>query len=236
MLKGLTFDLQSNAGENDAQLCKVVRSNGIESGCAITNTATEIVLGAGYFNVEGRRFQIVGSETVSLLSPIADGYVRTKLVIDMTQAAAPVFAQGYWDYDYSATLEGFAALTQEDINDGGNTHIFEYEVAVHTIESSVVTGLVRSMGNSHPVVPLVAATLSTASWSGSEQIVTVTGVRPTSTILWDIDSESASADARAALRDAAIYATEVGTDEVTFAYDETEPTEDIPINILVLGQ
>lgn len=148
-VNGLCFDDRNVNAANDAQLYKKMLTDGILSGCAITNTGTAITAGPGYFIISGRNVQIDASVTTPLLNPIQNGYVQLKFTADMTKPESGTnFQQGYFSYVYSTTLAGFPALVQQDINDGGNTNKYELEFAVYTLVNGAVTALTRSIGPS----------------------------------------------------------------------------------------
>lgn len=145
-INGLCFDERNVNSANDAQLYKKMFTDGILGGCAITNTGTAITVGSGYFVISGRHVQIDGSETVTLLNPIQNGYVRLKFTADTTKPASQTdFQQGYFNYDYAATLAALPALVQQDINNGGNTNIYELEFAVYSLVNGAITALTRSI-------------------------------------------------------------------------------------------
>ena len=126
-------------------------SDGIMEGCAITYTATGITVGVGHFVAAGRRVYLPVAETINLLNPISTGFVRLKLKIDLTQTASKdIFTQGSWVYDYSTTLGGFPALTQENINAPGTAYnTYEIEFAVLSLSGSVITGVTRSISGAY---------------------------------------------------------------------------------------
>lgn len=160
-INGLFYDLRAQKAKNYRAWMKTLIPDGIINGCALSFTGTSITVGVGHFSACGAVTEIDVAETTDLLDPIASGYVRLKYAIDLTQIPDSVtFTQGSFTYDYSATLGGFGALTQEDINAAGTT--YEIEFAIYTMVGSAVTALTRSVGYSS--TPNIIEPTFTNSW------------------------------------------------------------------------
>ena len=159
-INGRGFDLRAQNAAVDRARIHALMSDGIIRGCALTFTGTSITMGVGSFVVQGAITEIDAAETTDLSAPIANGYVRLIFHVDLDEVPSTTeFTQGWFTYDYSATLSGFSALTQEDINGTGS--VYEKEIGVWTMVSSECTALVRSIA--------IAGTLSGVS--GNSQYI-----------------------------------------------------------------
>lgn len=170
-INGLFYDLRAQKAKNYRTWMKKIFTDGILNGCALSNTDDSITLGVGHFVASGAITEIDVAETTTLLTPIENGYVRLYYQIDLTQTPSKtVFNQGSMLYDYAASLGAFSALTTEDINDDGD--IYEIEIAVYTMVSSVCTALVRNIADAE----IIGAGGSTALDSEPDDDVTVSGI------------------------------------------------------------
>lgn len=85
------------------------------------------------------------AETIASETTSANGYGRLKLSIDLSQAASGTsFAQALFSWDYADT-NSFAALTQNDINDGTNT-AYQVEICRVSFYNGTISGIVSQIG------------------------------------------------------------------------------------------
>lgn len=154
----ITFDERYQKALVYGSFNQSVLSDGILNGCAISNTTSSMTVGAGSIVIGGRLIYFSAAETTNIVSPTGN-YVRFYFKIDLTQTPSSTASnQGTIEYDYSATLGGFAALTQEDINEDGNT--YECEIAVYSLSGGNINALTRNIGST---IPMACAAVFTAS-------------------------------------------------------------------------
>ena len=140
-LNGLIFEKRNNTAQNWGAIHSRIFQDGILSGCGISFTSGSITVGDGYLSAHGRITQVDGATTVQVSPTLADGYVRLKYAIDLTQeASASQFTQGSLVCDFSAT-QVFPALTQEDINTSAGS-IYEMELCKAQITAGNITAIV----------------------------------------------------------------------------------------------
>lgn len=136
-IRGVTFDNQQvTASDHGALFKEIFPTDGILIGCAITASGSNISIAAGYMVVAGRLFQNTASYT--LTAAASGNYVRVLATIDTSQTATTSeFAQVSFSLDYAATVSGFPALTQDDIN-AGSGNIYQAALAIYALSGSTV--------------------------------------------------------------------------------------------------
>ena len=160
MIAGRTFPNQKVTAVAHGALFAGIIKDGILAGCALAYSGSNLTIGAGFFAEAGRELEIVSAETVAVTQ--LTGYARVKAVIDTTAAAtASSFLQFSWAVDYAASVGGFAALTQEDINLSGST--YEMQFCILSLGSGGITGVAvqPETGKSRPAfasAPILAQT------------------------------------------------------------------------------
>lgn len=134
-IRGVTFDNQQVTASDHGTLFKqVFRDDGILTGCAITTSGSTINIAAGYLVIAGRLIQ--NTAQASLTVSASGNYVRILATIDTSQTATTsAFNQVSFSLDYAATLDGFAALIQNDIN-AGSGNIYQAALVVYTLSGS----------------------------------------------------------------------------------------------------
>lgn len=141
-LNGIIFDERDNKSKDWRNILKKILPDGILRGCNISYTSNSITVGDGYLVACGGVVQCDGAETLSITPQIANGYVRLKLRVDLSQEASSTSSnQTSWAQDYSATTT-FPDLVQEDI--GGNGLIYEIMVCIAQITGSNITGITET--------------------------------------------------------------------------------------------
>lgn len=148
--KGITFSNQNVAPADDGAMMARALTDGIVSGCASSAAGFTYTLAPGYLIAAGRLIRHAASTGLSIAGATS-GYARVKLVIDLTlPATVDDFSQVDMAVDYAASVDGFPALVQDDINGGGST--FEAELAVVELSAGGATQVVRSIAASVPRV------------------------------------------------------------------------------------
>lgn len=144
MIYGVTYANQRVSAADHAKLFRMVIGDGVMNGCGCSYRYDKFTISDGQFIACGRLTGIEGSEVIDITGN--SGYARIRGVIDMDQAAEiDTFGQFYWRVDYASSADGFAALTQEDVNARGK--IYEIEWAVVSLGEGGITGIVRSIAN-----------------------------------------------------------------------------------------
>ena len=167
-LNGLIFEKRNNTAQNWGAIHSRIFQDGILSGCGIRFTSGSLTIGDGYLSACGRITQIDGDTTVEVTPTLADGYVRLKYVIDLTQEpSASQFSQGALVCDFSAT-QVFPALTQEDINTSAGS-IYEMELCKAQITAGNITAIVS-------MAPSVGGFLQASGGRMSGTLTMISGV------------------------------------------------------------
>ncbi|MEG0913711.1 MAG: hypothetical protein RSG53_08900 [Oscillospiraceae bacterium] len=141
-LQGYTFAAQPVSPEADGSLYEYLLEDGRLRGGTITFNGTDIYVAAGILISKGRLMRVPSTISLATVSSYADGYCRIIVKIDLTQTATETaFEQADFRLEYSAT-DSWAALTQQDINDGSSS-TYEIEYAVVKFANYAVDSLVR---------------------------------------------------------------------------------------------
>lgn len=141
-LQGYTFNAQPVSPEADGRLYEYLLEDGRLFGGAITFNGTDIYVAAGLLISKGRLMRTPSTVTLETASTHSDGYARIIVRIDLTQEATELtFEQADFRLEYAAT-DSWAALTQQDINDGTSS-VYEIEYAVVKFENYAIESLVR---------------------------------------------------------------------------------------------
>lgn len=144
MIYGVTYSNQRVSAADHAKLFRMVIGDGVMNGCGCSYRYDKFTISAGQFIACGRLTGIEGSEVIDITGN--SGYARIRGIIDMDQVAEiDSFGQFYWRVDYASSADGFAALTQEDVNASGK--IYEIEWAVVSLGEGGITGVIRSIAN-----------------------------------------------------------------------------------------
>ena len=146
MIQGINFDNQSPTAKDHGVLFSGMLSDGILFGCEISYAGENATVGAGYYIAKGRQCRITAAETKTLTG--TSGYARLKAIVDLSGVASETsFSQASIAVDYASSLDGFPALTQEDVNAAGT--LYEIELAVLTLGAGGVTAVYRKCAEAH---------------------------------------------------------------------------------------
>lgn len=147
MIKGVNFDNQLVTAKQHGALFRAAFGDGILSGMDINVSGQNITIGAGYCVVAGREIQLTATETVSVTA--TSGCARVLMQIDLSQTATEsAFSQASLVLQTATTQDGFAALTQDDINGGGTV----YQIILCVVQcGSSLTILSTAPSASHPI-------------------------------------------------------------------------------------
>lgn len=142
-LNGIIFDQRNNTSKNWRSILQALLGDGILHGCGVTHTSNAITVGDGAVILSGAVIINNGADTIAVTPTLADGYVRLKCRIDMTQEASETGPGPVeWMTEFSTTTI-FPALTQEDIN--GSGAVYEGEIAVLQIVGGNITAVISTM-------------------------------------------------------------------------------------------
>lgn len=244
-MNGIFFDLRTLRAVDLGAIFGKIIGDGKVRGCTLSYSGANLTIAKGHMVAKGRLIAFDNAETIASETTAANGYGRLKLSIDLSQAASGTsFAQALFSWDYADT-NSFAALTQNDINDGTNT-AYQVEICRVSFYNGTISGIVSQIGGSavnmaehtHDYAAksqTKTASLTVEGWEEDAanavwtQTVSVTGVTANSNII--VSPAPASHEAWGA---AGIRATAQAAGTVTFACD-TVPTEAITAQILIVG-
>ena len=137
---GVTFEERTVRSLDDARINNALFSDGILTGCALTYSGANLTIAKGALMVKGREIAVDNNETIASTPTYSNGYGRLKYVINLGAAASSsTFTQGATAWQYAST-NSFAALTQEDINDGTST-TYEIEICRVKYTSGSITSI-----------------------------------------------------------------------------------------------
>lgn len=137
---GVTFAEQSVTPSDDAIVRRAALPDGILTGCALSYSGSMLTMGAGALLICGRLVRHTAAQSWSVVGANS-GYARLVLTVDLSRTATKdAFDQVVDSVEYAATLDGFAALTQTDINATGTM----YQIVVCTVSlgSTGITGII----------------------------------------------------------------------------------------------
>ena len=145
---GLTFPNQNVSALDDRGFYKSFKIDGVLQGCDISFTNSAITVQAGWLIACGGLVQVDGATTINFDEIPTSGYGRVMLQIDTSQAStAEDFAQLSYLIDYSASIDGFTAPVQEDINLGTGT-IYQLVLAIVQISGGNISSITRQLNYS----------------------------------------------------------------------------------------
>ena len=240
-MNGIFFDLRTLRAVDLGAIFGKIIEDGKVRGCTLSYSGANLTIAKGHMVAKGRLIAFDNAETIASETTSANGYGRLKLSIDLSQAASGTsFAQALFSWDYADT-NSFAALTQNDINDGTNT-AYQVEICRVSFYNGTISGIVSQIGgaavnmaeHTHDYAAksqAKTASLTVAGWDSTAktQTVNVTGVTANSNII--VTPAPASHEAWGT---AGIRATAQASGTVTFTC-ATVPTEAITAQILIVG-
>jgi len=141
---GVTFEERTVRSLDDARIRNALFTDGILTGCALTYSGANLTVAKGTLMVKGREIAVDNNETIASSPTYSNGYGRLKYVINLAAAASSsTFTQGATVWQYAST-NSFAALTQDDINDGTST-TYEIEICRVKYTSGSITSIVSQI-------------------------------------------------------------------------------------------
>lgn len=151
-LRLVTFGGQTVTAADDGVIRNASVNDG-RIGCSISASGTTATISTGYLHACGRLIQITSAESVKL--DTRNAYCQ--LVLNVTDSTATITARG------ASTPDGFAALTQNNINITNGT--YQMELAVVAMTSGVAAGVYRmSSALNKQQTPSVYTSLQRCAW------------------------------------------------------------------------
>lgn len=124
--KGVTFFAQKVTASDDGVVRRAMLSDGILSGCALSFVGATLSMSAGHLLICGRQIKLSAAQNWPITGAVA-GYARLLLTVDLSRSAtSEIFDQVVPTVEYASTPDGFAALQQQDLNNGGTVYQYEY--------------------------------------------------------------------------------------------------------------
>lgn len=194
----VTFEGLHVTPSDDASSWAACISDGIKDGCAMSRSGNTLTLGTGKIIVCGRQCRVDEAKTF----PIGNsGYARLLLTIDRSEPT--VANQAMLDIQSSATIDGFAALVQDDINSGGT----KYQIVLCMMDLSKTgdASILWTCGIAHAKALGVAVDLPVSGWANNLQVAYVSGVTIRSNIVCTPPVGNGKASFNAAEIDAVAY-------------------------------
>lgn len=212
-LTPVTFENQFITPSDDGAAWAACMTDGISAGCALSLAGTTLTLAAGKIVAAGRTARVDAAKTFS----ISNNYSRLVLTIDLSKTAAEQVAL---DIESASAISGFSALTQNNVNNGGQ----KYQFVVCLCSSSAI---LWKCGAAHSKGYGVQVPLPAAGWSNHQQTVYVDGVTADANAIVTYDPSS-----KAAWEAAGIYASAQGDGTITFTCT-TDPSVAVNANVLL---
>jgi hypothetical protein len=145
-MNGITFEQRNVRALDDARLYETLYEDGKIRGCDLTFSGAGLTVSKGAYIVRGRMIAIDSDTTYTASPTYSNGYGRLKLTIDLAQAPSDSsFTQGSIAWQYAST-NSFAALVQEDVNNGTDTD-YEIEICRVKFASGNVSEILTEIGS-----------------------------------------------------------------------------------------
>lgn len=136
---GITFPQQKVTPSDDASIRRSVLADGILSGCEISYIGSTLTFGAGLLIGCGRQFRHTTVQNFAVTGATS-GFARLVVTIDTTKASTKDnFNQIDAAIEYSAVLDGFTQLRQDDINESGT--VYQMQICVIALSSGGISGI-----------------------------------------------------------------------------------------------
>ena len=136
---GITFPQQKVTPSDDASIRRSVLADGILSGCEISYIGSTLTFGAGLLIGCGRQFRHTTVQNFAVTGATS-GFARLVVTIDTTKASTKDnFNQIDAAIEYSAVLDGFTQLRQDDINEAGT--VYQMQICVIALSSGGISGI-----------------------------------------------------------------------------------------------
>lgn len=224
-LSGVTFANQAVSPSDDGSTYAALVADGITTGCTITAVGSTLHLAAGKLIACGRVIRVPNALDIAVTG-ITSGYARLVLTINLANSAtASVFEQAYLDVETASSINGFSALTRQDINGSGT--VYQMVLCLCQITSSAISEIISTCGPAHAIAKGVSVPLPANGWSSETQTVAVPGVTSATNIV--VSPAPSSRDNYLA---SDIYMSAQGEGTVTFSC-ASAPSSDVTVNLLL---
>jgi hypothetical protein len=139
---GVTFAEQSVTPSDDAIMHRAVLTDGLLRGCAFNYAGSTLSMGVGSLLICGRQARHTAAQSWAV-TDATSGFARLLLTADLSRTSTKdAFDQLNESIEYAASLDGFPALEQADINEAGT--VYQMELCVVSLGSGGITGIVRT--------------------------------------------------------------------------------------------
>lgn len=217
-LNGVTFEDCFVRPQEDAALMAAICADGLYGGCQISASGATVKISAGRIIACGRICTVASELSVPVTG--TSGYARLVLTIDRSKSAAQ---QRAIDVETSATLEGFAPLTQGDINAGES--VYQLCLCMLSLGAGGVTGILYTCGAAHGKAAGVLVTLPAAGWANNLQTVRCDGATAANLI-----EASGAPESLDAYRAADVRLVGQSAGKITFSCGSV-PAEELQVNV-----
>lgn len=217
----ITFEGQHITPSDDGAAWAAVISDGINSGCSMSRAGSTLTLAAGKLVACGRLCRVDEAKTFSVSGT---GYARLLLTIDRSKTVAEQVAL---DIQTSATIAGFTALVQDDINAGGST--YQFVLCMIDLSKTGDASIIWTCDKAHGKSLGKAVELPASGWANNLQTVYVSGVTVNSNLICTAPVGSG----KAAFNTAEIDAVDYGDGWVQFACTNT-PSGTVTAYLLII--
>ena len=229
-IKGITFSNQAVTPKDDGQINAHILTDGILSGCELSYSVFTFSIAPGYLIAAGRLMRVPAA-IYKAVDQASSGYARIVLTIDLTKTATiEEFEQSQLEIQYAATQNGFPSLVQGDIN-GSDTE-YQTVIAVVSLGSAGITGMIFSMGAAKVKNAATAYTVILSGWLNNSVTVDAPGV--TAPPEDNAVIVSPHPDSYLVWMESVVRVQTQGNGVLTFACEDV-PTEPVKANILIVG-
>lgn len=141
--QGINFANQRLVPSDDGRLYQTIFNDGALFGCSLSYVGSNLTISAGHLIIGGRQIELTADETV-VVNKSSSGFAQIVLVIDLSKTSTrDTFNQVSLSTRYALAQDGFATLTQQDINGSGS--YYEAQLALLSLGSSGITSIVEDM-------------------------------------------------------------------------------------------
>lgn len=188
----------------------------------VTSSTTTPTLNVNGLGAKGMRLQLSFNTTATTTPNLTTFYTANKPI-------RMIYDGQYWKPDIHRTSADdlYGAVPIASGGTGAGT-------AAGALDN---LGITAALAGKAVKSVAVTVTATVAGWTGTgpyTQTVNVTGVTASNNIIAGLAS-SATAEQRAAAREAAMSVTAQGAGTITITCDESAPTVDLPVGVIILG-
>lgn len=141
---GATFANQKVLPSYDGAIRQALLTDGILSGCTLSYSGSTLTMTSGQLMICGRQVIHPAAQNWAI-TEATSGYARLVLTVDLSRTSTKEnFDQVVDAIEYATSVNGFAALTQSDINAAGAT--YQIVVCVVALGSGGITQIVSRLG------------------------------------------------------------------------------------------